>query len=151
MSLPRAVLMGFNETGLLLEGWHDLERDGRADLPYRATRRAAQLQLALPPGGARRLWMLLAASPTLLGEPMTGRAGLFAETPGGEALLASAPISLDRDLWVVRRVELARLAPPGAIAARLCLEAARPVIPDRALRNGDTRELGWYLSAAGYE
>ena len=42
--------MGFNEAGLLRRKWHDLERDGRHGVPYRATTRRSEVRVQSPAG-----------------------------------------------------------------------------------------------------
>lgn len=141
--LPSLLLMGFNESGCLRGGWHDLERDGRNGVPYRATRNAAELEIGRNPA-ARTLCVLLSGSPSLLGHPLEGEIQLLTMEGGGGAPISTTPLSLAHDIWVVRSIAL-----PGTpvSAARIRIVAHELVIPDRVLRNGDARALGFYVSA----
>jgi len=191
------ILVGINEAGRLLDGWHDLERDGRNQVAYRATKRRAELRLdanaianAAAQGqretaraAASGLWILLAGSPSLLGEALVGEARVEcrrrraeslrnhregAETIRGAKVLGALPLRLESDTWVIRHLifskEFAAEMPgetggidedaqSGGVEEEivLVLTIEKPVIPDRALRNGDSRELGWYVSAIGFE
>ncbi len=146
--------MGFNEGGLLGDGWHDVERDGRNGVPYRATKRAATLRVGRP-RTARALFVLLAGSPSLLGGPMRGQIGVraVAGSPDPAPELGDAParrlaVSLSEDAWVVRTLAL-----DGIESDEVCVSIGvdHLVVPDRALRNRDIRGLGFYVSAVWCE
>lgn len=157
---PSLLVMGWNDHGAGLEGWHELECDGRYGIPYRATTSAASLRLRLPTDspGARTLWILLAGSPSLLGGgPMRGNIEIRPEhLPGIPATNSKAvssgesrrmELALSRDCWRVYKIDV-----PSAWTGilRVWFRVETPVVPDRVLRNGDTRELGWYVSSAGF-
>ncbi|MDX2176844.1 MAG: hypothetical protein SF028_10270 [Candidatus Sumerlaeia bacterium] len=138
---PTALVVGLNDSACLGGGWHERERDGRCGLPYRATGPSAELRLA-PAPGARGLALLVAAPVDLLGAPARG--ALLIEAG---AVPLRAPLELRHDGWVLRRFPLKD--PRGVIAIRL--EADRAIVPDHALRNGDGRALGWFVSAVWQE
>jgi len=149
---PSFVLMGFNEGGWLGSGWHDLERDGRTGVQYRATQEKAEIRLLVPEGAAA-VHVLLSGSPSLLGKPMTGRLEVHREG-GAEGSWGAAggrgnrptgiPVKLESDTWVVRRLAL---SPPLAAPVVVRILVDELVVPDRALHNGDARALGFYVSA----
>ncbi len=153
-SAPSLVLMGFNEGGLLAEGWHDVERDGRNGVAYRATKRAASLRVGRP-RGPRALFVLLAGSPSLLGRPMRGEIRVSA-IPGSAEPAPGHPgvptqrleVSLREDAWVIRSLSL-----EGTESDELLVEIAAEdlAVPDRTLHNGDIRGLGFYVSAVWCE
>lgn len=161
------LLMGYNETGRLGEGWHDLERDGRTGTAYRATQAKADLTLPVPKG-THTLFMLYSGSPTLAGKTLSGRlelvlgeqnatgdtrdeAGKNAKDasesgPGaeGKEQKYSAPLGLEHDTWTLCTMALDSEADGSG---RLQIHADILVVPDRVLHNGDARALGFYVSA----
>lgn len=168
--VPSLLVMGWNEHDAGLEGWHEPERDGRNGITYRATMAMASLRLMLPSAcllradadrldsaGARTLWILFAGSPSLLGSgPMRGSveirpeqsprpSGTDSEAKPGE--MRRMELTLLRDCWRVCAMEI-----PAAWTGilRIAFRVEMPVVPDRILQNGDMRELGWYVSAAGF-
>ncbi len=146
--------MGFNEAGALRGGWHDLERDGRQGVPYRATKAEAELTISRPPEAAR-LSILISGSPSLLGRPLKGnieiREDLSGAPPEKEAgtgqVLGMLPIALQQDIWVVRGIDLPAEQIPSI---RIRIKMDDLVVPDRVLRNGDSRGLGFYISAVWF-
>lgn len=168
--VPSLLVMGWNEHDAGLEGWHEPERDGRNGITYRATTAMASLRLMLPPACAlhanadrpdsavaRSLWILFAGSPSLLGGgPMRGSVEIRPEqsprspATGSEAKpgeMRRMELMLLRDCWTIRSMEI-----PAAWTGilRVAFRMDTPVVPDRILQNGDMRELGWYVSAAGF-
>ncbi len=148
------VLMGFNEGGLLGDGWHDVECDGRNGVAYRATKRAAVLRVGRP-RGARGVFVLLAGSPSLLGRPMRGEISVSAVSvspgpaPGTRGVPArSLAVSLAEDTWVMRSLPVDGIE-SGELLVAIAVEVL--VVPDRTLRNGDIRGLGFYVSAVWCE
>jgi hypothetical protein len=148
------MLMGFNEAGALRGGWHDLERDGRQGVPYRATKAEAELTISRP-AEPTRVSILISGSPSLLGRPLKGtlevREEISENTPQEESaakqVLAALRVALERDIWVVRGIDL----PAGRIPSiRLRIRMDDLVVPDRVLRNGDSRGLGFYISAVWF-
>lgn len=137
---PSILLMGYNDSGWLGEGWHDLERDGRSGVSYRATKRVGELHIGRPER-ARRLFLLYSGSPSLLGKTMSGRVEIEgrAGTPPASLLLR-----LDADVWQILSIALQE---NGAESLTLRIHANDLVVPDRRLRNGDVRALGFYVSA----
>jgi hypothetical protein len=137
---PSILLMGYNDSGWLGEGWHDLERDGRSEVSYRATRRVGELRVGRPEG-ALRLFLLYAGSPSLLGKTLSGRVEIEG---GARHARASHPLRLETDVW---RVLPLALPEEGAGSLTLRIHADDLIVPDRTLRNGDARALGFYVSA----
>jgi len=137
---PSLLLMGYNDSGWLGDGWHDLERDGRTGVNYRATKRMGELRLRRREG-AHRLFILYSGSPSLLGKALSGRA----EVELGAGLdPASHPLRLETDVWRILQLPL---RDEGAESLSLRIHADDVVVPDRMLRNGDARALGFYVSA----
>lgn len=137
---PSILLMGYNDSGWLGEGWHDLERDGRSEVSYRATKRVGELRVGRPEG-ARHLFLLYSGSPSLLGKTMSGWVEIGR---GTDAERTFHPLRLETDVWRVLPIALAE---EGAGSLTLRIHADDLVVPDRMLRNGDARALGFYVSA----
>jgi hypothetical protein len=66
---------------------------------------------------------------------------------GGPAL----PLELDVETWVLRRMDvpegLREHALEEARSLRLSLSMHEELVPDRVLKNGDARRLGWLVTA----
>ncbi len=132
--LGSIVAVGINDAGHFGEGWHERTRDGRAPIPYRACGRAGALRIRRVPA-AGRIHFLLSAPVGVAGAPIRGQVEIAGRRH---------PLVLAVDAWVLRSFEL---PPGGAGTLEIRLECDRPVVPDQFLRNGDARELGWYVTA----
>lgn len=133
--MSAAIAVGINDAAGFREGWHERQRDGRAEIPYRATGKTATIHLDILPG-ARSLHLLLAAPCGLAGESIVGTLHV------GNA--PAVPLRIDCDVFVLRTVPI----PRGTVGETMIhFTVANPIVPDRILRNGDGRTLGFYLSA----
>ena len=132
--LDSVVAAGLNDAGHFQEGWHERSRDGRAPIPFRACGRTGSIHLRHVQV-ARRLHILMSAPVGVAGRPISGTAHICGER---HALI------LEVDAWVLRTFDLPADAGPILTVSFSCDD---PVVPDNVLRNGDGRELGWYVSA----
>lgn len=130
-----AIAVGINDATSFGDGWHERQRDGRAEIPYRATGKSATIHLRILPE-ARTLHLLLAAPCGLAGESIVGTLHV------GDA--PAVPLRIECDVFVLRNIPIPR---DSAGETMLHFSVANPVVPDRILRNGDGRTLGFYLSA----
>jgi hypothetical protein len=129
------IVMGFNDTFQLGEGWHERTIDPRSGIVYRITERQATFRLFRQPRH-RQLKCLLAACPSLLGQPVLGRLRI-------ENCLAGY-VQLDTDNWVLRTFDINEF-PEGELDC--CFEIKTTFIPAKYLNNGDYRQLGIYVAA----
>lgn len=136
-ALRSSIVVGRHGEGQLREGWYDRERDGRHGVPYRACARSGLLEVARL-SGATTLMLILSGPVGLVGGPLRGRL-----TVNGRRF----ELPLDVDAWVLRRYPLE--SGRAVVQVRLELDAAP--VPDKVLQNGDTRVLGWFLSAVWQE
>ena len=74
----------------LLEGWHDLEPDGRQGVSLRSTMERARLRFALPPT-ARFLAILVSGHASLLGDALRGSIVILRESASGAASARDEP------------------------------------------------------------
>lgn len=136
-ALRSSIVVGRHGEGQLRGGWHDRERDGRHGVPFHACGREGALELARLPD-ATRLSLILNGPVGLAQGPLVGRV-----TVNGRRF----ELPLEVDAWVLRRYPLES----GRPVLQVRLELESPPIPDNVLHNGDTRELGWMLSAIWQE
>ncbi len=129
------IVMGFNDTFQLGEGWHERAIDPRSRILYRITQRQATFRLHKEPHH-RQLTCLLAASPSLLGQPVLG--GLRIEN------CLAGNLQLETDNWVLRTFDIHEF-PNGELDC--CFEIKTTFVPEKYLNNGDYRELGIYVAA----
>ena len=129
------IVMGFNDTLQLGEGWHERAIDPHSGILYRITQRQATFRLRKELHH-RQLKCLLAASPSLLGQPVLGRLHV-------EDCLAGY-LQLETDNWVLRTFDIHEF-PNGELDC--CFEIKTTFVPAKYLNNGDYRELGIYVAA----
>ena len=130
------LTVGYNDFALLGDGWHERSVDGRCGVIYRPSMAAADFTLQHVPSHCA-LTLLVAASPSLVGGPVTVR--ISTSTWDG------LEVSLENDDWQLVNVPL----PERSEGRTKFLLQVNPVyIPHAVLGNGDVRELGVYLAAA---
>ena len=120
------------------EGWHEREVDGRCGIPYRASGREATLTIKRVQG-ARGLHLLISGPCGLSNQPLRGsvRMGNL-----DHRLLVTV------DAWVWRSFPL----PPGDDETlEVTIVTYEPIVPDKHLKNGDARVIGWFVSAVWQE
>lgn len=142
MRLAERVVAGENDYPHFAQGWHDRSRDGRCAVEYRAVSGEEGVLVLRRSPAATRLMLLLSGPRGLSEGPLRGSIVL------NETVHA---IELDFDLWVVREIPLPKSADdsPQGLCARFVLP--NPPCPNDVLHNGDSRRMGWYVSAAWQE
>jgi len=133
------VAAGVNDYPHFADGWHDRTADGRCGIEFRpAAGERGVIKLARQTG-ARELVVLY-----------SGPRGMAPGALCGALVVngASHPLRLDADLWRILRVPL-----PAQTSDELLLEFLLddPPIPDTVLHNGDSRPMGWFVSAVWQE
>ena len=148
--LSSMLVVGVNDYPHLMDGWHERTVDARNGVVHRAGGPEARMQLALPAAGMEAAEGEAGRDPRRLHVLMSGPVGLM---PGGRLLgtvtlggVATHPLELDMDAWVVRVFDIPGECAGGRLEVVLRLPDAPS--PDALLRNGDARRLGWYVSAA---
>lgn len=129
------IVVGFNDTFQLGEGWYDRAIDPRIRILYRITQSQATFRLLKQPKH-RQLRCLLAASPSLLGQPVVGSLSIDNCLAGN--------LQLDTDNWVLRTFDIQKFS-NGELDC--CFDIKTTFIPANYLDNGDYREFGIYVAA----
>lgn len=131
------IIVGKAGERQMLEGWHERERDGRFGIPYRASTASGSIVLKRIPG-SQNLNMILSGPVPLHGGKMDGR--IIVNRRKYELPLAV-------DIWVFRSYPIES----SRDMLEITFQIDNPVVPGNVIGNGDSRQLGWFLSAVWQE
>lgn len=145
MTTPRLserLVAGENDYPHFAEGWHERTADGRCAVEYRSAAGREGIIVLRRASSATRVVLLLSGPRGLVTEVLRGTISVNG---------AEVPLQLDADLWVIREVPLPPADTQGDDRLEIRLVLPDPPCADDVLHNGDTRRLGWYVSAVWQE
>lgn len=132
-----SLIIGASNESPLIEGWHERQRDGRNNIPFRAAKKTGVIQLSVPENSST-VNLILSGPVGIIQSPVMGTISINGKEHS---------LELAVDAWVLRSFPITEKT--ETLNIRLTLPT--PVVPDSHLQNGDARQLGWYLSAVWVE